>query len=89
MLALRPNCECCDRELPPDSADAVICTFECTWCRNCAETHLGNICPNCGGNLMQRPARPAHLIEKYPPSRDRVLSSLPLCEDLRRMKHTA
>ncbi|MFL5441796.1 MAG: DUF1272 domain-containing protein, partial [Myxococcales bacterium] len=49
MLQLRPNCECCDRDLPPDSPDARICTFECTFCAACVETRLGGRCPNCGG----------------------------------------
>lgn len=89
MLALRPNCECCDKDLPPESTEAVICTFECTWCRDCAETHLGHACPNCGGNLVARPVRPAHLLEKYPPSTERVLSSLPLCSEIRQRRMTA
>ena len=59
MLALRPNCECCGRDLPPDSRDALICSFECTWCVDCARTKLpGSLCPNCGGNLVPRPIRP-------------------------------
>jgi hypothetical protein len=73
MLELRPNCECCDRDLPPGSPDAMICTYECTWCRNCVETTLGGVCPNCGGNLEQRPIRPAGLLAKDPPSTTRVL----------------
>lgn len=72
MLQLRPNCECCDRDLPPDAVDAVICSFECTFCRDCAETVLGRRCPNCGGDFVPRPIRPAHLLAKYPPSGDRV-----------------
>lgn len=72
MLELRPNCECCDRDLPPDSRLAMICTFECTFCRNCAEGVLSGTCPNCGGNLVPRPIRPAALLEKYPPSTKRV-----------------
>ncbi|MBF3233742.1 DUF1272 domain-containing protein, partial [Pseudomonas aeruginosa] len=48
MLELRPNCECCDRDLPGDSGDALICTFECTFCCDCATTRLGGQCPNCG-----------------------------------------
>ena len=54
MLELRPGCECCDRDLPPDSPDAVICTFECTFCRDCAESVLDNVCPNCSGELVRR-----------------------------------
>ena len=52
MLELRPNCECCDRDLPPDSCDARICTYECTFCADCAEQRLKGVCPNCGGNLV-------------------------------------
>ena len=59
MLELRPNCECCDRDLPPDSADARICTFECTFCADCVEIRFSGVCPNCGGDLSARPIRPA------------------------------
>ena len=62
MLALRPNCECCDKDLPPDAADAMICTFECTFCRDCVDTKLGGRCPNCGGNFSARPVRPAQAV---------------------------
>ena len=72
MLELRPNCECCDKDLPPSAADAVICSFECTFCRDCAEHKLGNRCPNCGGNLVARPIRPAATLAAYPPSMRRV-----------------
>jgi len=72
MLELRPNCELCNRDLPPQSADAMICTFECTFCRECANHKLRMICPNCGGNLVQRPERPAELLNKYPASTRRV-----------------
>lgn len=71
MLQLRPNCECCDRDLAPDSIQAMICTFECTFCRDCADVLKGK-CPNCGGELLQRPRRPAALLAKYPPSDQRV-----------------
>ncbi len=73
MLQLRPNCECCDKDLPPDSCEAVICTFECTFCASCAESVLKGHCPNCGGNFSLRPIRPAHLLEEYPSSMERVL----------------
>lgn len=73
MLELRPNCECCDRDLPPETADAWICSFECTFCASCAETALGGRCPNCGGELVRRPRRPASKLAKYPPSSVRVL----------------
>ena len=73
MLELRPNCEACDRDLPPDSAEARICSFECTFCAACAEAALGGHCPNCGGNLERRPIRPAAALAKYPASTKRVL----------------
>jgi hypothetical protein len=72
MLQLRPNCENCDVDLAPD-ADARICTFECTFCASCAEGVLNNACPNCGGNLVARPVRPAAMLAKYPASTERVL----------------
>lgn len=72
MLALRPNCECCNRDLPPDSPEALICSFECTFCRACADTRLGGRCPNCRGELVARPRRPAAKLGKYPASAERV-----------------
>jgi hypothetical protein len=59
MLELRPNCEACDKDLPPDAADARICSYECTFCAECVETVLRNVCPNCGGGFTPRPIRPA------------------------------
>jgi hypothetical protein len=75
MLDLRPNCECCDKNLPPESKDAVICTFECTFCADCAGTRLGGLCPNCGGDLVRRPIRPIDKLAKYPASTKRVLKA--------------
>ena len=77
MLLLKPNCECCDRDLPPDAADARICTFECTFCVDCADGNFGGVCPNCGGNFVARPIRPATLLGKYPPSAERHLRAQP------------
>ena len=57
-LELRANCEYCDRDLPPDASDARICTYECTFCADCVETRLFNVCPNCGGGFTPRPIRP-------------------------------
>jgi len=72
MLELRPNCENCDCDLPPESGDAMICTFECTFCRKCADEVYQRVCPKCGGNLERRPIRPAALLEQHPASGKRV-----------------
>jgi hypothetical protein len=77
MLALRPNCECCDRDLPPESSEARICTFECTYCASCADGVLKGQCPNCGGNLERRPIRPAAALVNYPASTERVIRKTP------------
>ena len=77
MLTLRPNCECCDRDLPPDSLDARICTFECTFCADCASREFGGLCPNCGGELVRRPVRPAGKLGRFPASSERVLRAAP------------
>jgi membrane-associated phospholipid phosphatase len=73
MLELRPNCECCGKDLPPEAADAMICSFECTFCRDCVENALGGRCPNCGGSLAARPLRPAAKLAEHPPSARRVV----------------
>jgi hypothetical protein len=57
MLDMKPACERCQAELPADSADARICSYECTWCASCADGELGGRCPNCGGELQARPRR--------------------------------
>lgn len=81
MLELRPNCECCDKDLPPAATDAMICTYECTFCAACVETILSNVCPNCGGGFSPRPIRPAIERRKglstshQPPSKKRVLTN--------------
>ena len=72
MLELRPNCECCDRDLPPGSTDARICSFECTFCADCTDGVLGGHCPNCGGELVPRPRRPDTKLAANPPSSIRV-----------------
>ena len=77
-LDLRPNCEFCDKDLPPEATDARICSFECTFCADCVETHLHNVCPNCGGGFVPRPIRPGREWRpgvsrvKRPPSTKRV-----------------
>jgi hypothetical protein len=72
MLQLRPNCECCNRDLPPESTEARICTFECTFCSDCVENRLANACPNCGGEFVRRPRRPAAALARHPASTERV-----------------
>lgn len=72
MLQLRPNCECCNVDLPPQSTDARICSFECTFCADCVSTRLHGVCPNCGGELVRRPIRPQAALVNNPPSTERV-----------------
>jgi len=74
MLQIRPSCECCDRDLPNESRDARICSFECTFCSECAEARLGNMCPNCKGELVRRPIRPAAALARNPASTERVFN---------------
>ncbi len=71
-LELRPNCECCDRDLPPESREAYICTYECTFRVACARDRLTFVCPNCSGELVRRPIRPAAKLVKDPASTVRV-----------------
>jgi len=77
-LQLRPNCEYCDKDLPPNSVQARICSYECTFCADCVDIRLGNVCPNCGGGFAPRPIRPAQewrpgvSLEKNPDSSKRV-----------------
>ena len=86
-LEIRPNCEYCDRDLPPQSTDARICTYECTFCAACDETKLHDVCPNCGGGFAPRPIRPARewrpglSLAKRPTSSKRVRLSYSL-EDI-------
>jgi uncharacterized protein len=73
MLQLRPNCEYCNRDLPPESTEALICSFECTFCRACAEAVLAGRCPNCGSELVAHPRRPVEKLAKYPASTERIV----------------
>jgi len=83
MLQLRPNCECCDKDLPPDAPDARICSYECTFCADCVVDVLLDVCPNCGGGFAPRPIRPATewrpgvSRERQPASTQRVHLSRP------------
>jgi uncharacterized protein len=77
-LQLRPNCECCDKDLPPNATEAMICSYECTFCADCVEHRLFNVCPNCGGGFAPRPIRPSQewragvCVVKQTPSEKRV-----------------
>ncbi len=68
MLEIRPVCENCSRSLPNDSTEAMICTYECTFCRECVNKILFNVCPNCGGGFEKRPSRPSIKLVKDPSS---------------------
>lgn len=68
MLELRPTCENCNINLPPDSSEAMICSFECTFCKDCVTHVLNNICPNCGGEFTPRPIRPSNKLADFPAS---------------------
>lgn len=72
MLEIRPCCEHCGKDLPPDSTLAMICTFECTFCKSCVEDVLENVCPNCGGGFERRPIRPAAKLRQFPASQKQV-----------------
>ena len=72
MLQLRPNCECCNADLPNASTEARICTFECTFCSTCADQKLHGVCPNCGGELVTRPRRHEAKLARFPASTERV-----------------
>lgn len=72
MLEIRPNCEHCGKDLPNTSSEAMICSFECTYCKTCALEVFENVCPSCSGNFIKRPIRPSKMIEKYPASNKTV-----------------
>ena len=72
MLEIRPNCEHCGKDLPNISTEAMICSFECTYCKECALEIFENVCPSCAGNFVERPIRPAKMIAKYPTSSKKV-----------------
>ncbi len=87
MLDIRPTCEHCNTALPFDSDEAMICTFECTFCKQCVETILNHICPNCGGGFEKRPIRPEALLEKYPVSTKVVHKPVDVSKHLERIKN--
>ncbi len=76
MLEIKPICENCGKLLPNNSDEAMICTFECTFCTECVNEILFNVCPNCGGGFEKRAARPAKLLKKYPVSLTQYLKPI-------------
>ena len=76
MLELRACCENCGKDLPPASTEARICSFECTFCAECTERVLMNVCPNCGGGLVPRPIRPQTKLAAFPPALQRRVKPL-------------
>ena len=74
MLEIRPNCEHCNKDLPNTSTEAMICSFECTYCKECAIEIFKNVCPTCAGNFVKRPIRPSKMMEKYPASINKVFN---------------
>jgi len=89
MLEIRPSCEHCDKALPYDASDAMICTFECTYCSDCVENVLKEVCPNCGGGFEKRPIRPASLLEKYPVSTKKIHKPVDIEKHMERIKNKA
>lgn len=76
MLEIKPICENCGKDLPNDSNEAMICAFECTFCKDCVNDILLNVCPNCGGGFEKRPTRPMRFLEKYPVSKKEYLAPI-------------
>jgi uncharacterized protein len=85
VLELRPGCEHCDRDLPPESSEAMICTYECTFCTDCVTGVLRGVCPNCGGNFAPRPLRPALLLRRHPARAERLHSPVDLTAHAKRL----
>lgn len=87
MLIIKPNCENCGKSLPNESVEAKICTFECTFCSDCVNNILYNVCPNCGGGFANRPTRPAHLLQKYPASEELFLKAIDTTDFSKKLAH--
>lgn len=85
VLTLKPNCEHCDADLPADSEEARICSFECTFCAACVDTVLLGVCPNCGGNMVARPIRPPAQLGQYPASTERIRKPVDLVQHQERV----
>ncbi|WP_204344110.1 DUF1272 domain-containing protein [Psychroserpens algicola] len=88
MLEIRPTCEHCNKKLAFDSQEAMICTFECTYCIDCVENILQQVCPNCGGGFEKRPIRPENLLKKYPVSTKVIHKPVDLKTHLERINKT-
>ncbi len=91
MLELRPSCENCKKQLPPNSTEAMICTYECTFCKDCVDSLLENVCPNCGGNFVPRPIRPQNEYIKntsliYHPASTKIVYKKVLLETFNTLK---
>ena len=86
MLEIRQCCENCGKSLPNESNEAMICTFECTFCMQCVENILENVCPNCGGGFEKRPTRPHSQLDKYPMRNDKVFKPIELNKFLKTNK---
>ncbi len=82
MLEIRPNCEHCNKSLPNTSTEAMICSFECTYCKTCALGIFENVCPSCSGNFVERPIRPQKAIEQHPASTKQIFQA----KDLKKAK---
>jgi hypothetical protein len=87
MLEIRPTCEHCNKALAFDAKDAMICTFECTFCEECVTNVLKEVCPNCGGNFTQRPIRPESLLEKNPVSEKIIHKPIDVEAHLKRIQN--
>ena len=87
MLEIRLNCENCNCPLPNNSTEAMICTYECTFCKNCVDNILLNVCPNCGGGFEKRPTRTKAQLDKHPASTKTVLKPVIKNEFLERYKN--
>jgi hypothetical protein len=80
MLEIRPTCENCNKPLPNDSTEAMICSFECTFCADCVNNVLENVCPNCGGGFVKRPTRPSVKLDRYPAGTRQIYKPVNLAE---------
>lgn len=86
MLEIRPTCENCNKKLPYNSSEAMICTFECTFCKDCVDSVLNYVCPNCGGDFQPRPIRPKKLLKKHPASSKVVFKPIDIEVHLKHLK---